>query len=163
MKEKKIQALIAGLLLVTSLCFSGTALAEVNGAAAGNDYHKVIEHYGKVTRDNPNDAEAYCAMGMAYKELGEYQRAIENYEKAISLRPDYAEAYGQMGIAYGGLGDFSKTIDYCEKAIKLQADCAVAYYGIGVVYSNMGEPDKAIDYLEQALASGRIIRGPITI
>lgn len=49
---------------------------------------------------NPDNAEAYYNMGVAYGKLWQYADAIVAYKKAIAINPDYADAYHRMSVIY---------------------------------------------------------------
>jgi len=51
-------------------------------------YEKSVENYEKSLQLNPNNAENWNTMGVAYFNLGKYSDALYSFNKAISLSPD---------------------------------------------------------------------------
>ena len=68
---------------------------------------------------DPEDADAYYNLGIAYDEQGNYTKAIESYEKAIELKPDYADAYINLGNAYNDQGNPELQISNYKEAARL--------------------------------------------
>ena len=68
---------------------------------------------------NPDDANAYINLGIAYGEQNNYTKAIQSYEKAIELKPDYALAYWNRSISKDSVGDKSGVLEYTKKAARL--------------------------------------------
>lgn len=58
---------------------------------------KDVETFKKFIKLNPNDANAYGNLGVAYGKLGKYKEAIKAYKHAIKLEPDFAGAHYNLG------------------------------------------------------------------
>ena len=68
---------------------------------------------------NPDDADAYINLGIAYGKQNNYTKAIQSYEKAIELKPDYALAYWNRSISKDSVGDKSGGLEDTKKAARL--------------------------------------------
>lgn len=98
------------------------------------DYLKVMKTFQQIILDDPNNAEAYYNLGVAYGELGQYQEAIEALEQAIRIDPNEPDAYYNLGIAYSELEQYQEAIKAFKKSIRLRSDCADVHYQLGTVY-----------------------------
>jgi len=99
---------------------------------------------------NPNKAEAYYLLGMAYQEQEIIPKAIEAYEKLLVISPEYKEAHynlGYINLVY--IHDFAKAIMFFNKAISLDPKYTDAYFNRGYSYELSGDLENARkDYLK---------------
>lgn len=61
--------------------------------------NKYLQHYKKLTRENPEDAEGHLGLGITYLELGMYPLALKSFEKVIETAPEVARAYYYCGLS----------------------------------------------------------------
>ena len=87
-----------------------------NNAGDKKEYDKAIECYQKAIEINPDFADAYYNMGIAYRHKENYDKAIECYQKVIEIDPEDADAYNNMGVAYCQKGMKISAADYLYKA-----------------------------------------------
>lgn len=69
-----------------------------NSMLVAGNFEKAVEYYTYVVQKNPNAADAYLGLGMAYKELGRYNEAYNATKQAIKLKPSYYQAYYNLGL-----------------------------------------------------------------
>ena len=74
----------------------------------------------------PDDAGAYCDIGIAYDKWGRPAQAVAAFQKAVSLKPDYFHAYCCMGIAYGKLKQWPSAVAAYKKAIAIDPESRTA-------------------------------------
>ena len=118
---------------------------------AKGSYQKAITYLEKTLQLEPDNAEVYNNLGIAYRKLGHYSKAISALEKAIQLKPNFVEAYSNLGSAYIYFGDYQQAISALEKAIQIDPSFAGTYYNFGFVYTKFGNFQKAAHYLEKAI------------
>ena len=66
--------------------------------------------YDKVTKIQPNHANAHNNLGITLKELGEVQKAKSCYEKAIQINPDFSNAHNNLGYVFYACREFKNAI-----------------------------------------------------
>lgn len=93
-----------------------------------------VDSLQKAVELDPNYAEAYSALGAAYRAMDKYNEAIDACKKAINIVPDVADPYVTMGSAYYMLGKTQEAINACKKAIKLNPQMPEAYLGLANIY-----------------------------
>ena len=70
-----------------------------------------IEVYKQAIRINPDDANAYNNLGIAYGRLSLYKDAIEAYKQAIRIDPDHVYSHYGLGLASFLIGDESSALN----------------------------------------------------
>ena len=67
-------------------------------------YEEALRGYQSALARNPYYVEAYCNIGVIYKNLGVLEAAVSYYEKALSVNPNFKIARNNMAIALTDLG-----------------------------------------------------------
>ena len=88
-------------------------------AGINEEYDKSISFFLRAIELDPDYADAYNNLGIAYYNQGNYTKAIEMWEKTIKLDPDLALAYNNLGIAYYNNSDVNTALIYYKKAARL--------------------------------------------
>ena len=83
------------------------------------EFNDAIRDFKRVVELDPNDAEAYNNIGLAYFKLKHYTQAIRYYSEAINLNPQLAKAYAGRGHAYALLEKPEKARKDLLEAVKL--------------------------------------------
>lgn len=82
-------------------------------------YDDAIVEYKKAIEINPEDADTYFNLGLAYDGKGMQDQEITAYKKAIEINPKYAIAHNNLAVAFYSKGEYSLAIKHCDKAIEL--------------------------------------------
>ncbi|MFH1360023.1 MAG: tetratricopeptide repeat protein [Candidatus Omnitrophota bacterium] len=117
------------------------------------NYSKAIEYYEKAIELDPNNAEAFNKLGLAYKETHMDLAEVAWYFKAaMDIDPKNTEAYVNLARAYYGLGRFDEAIDVCQKALTVNPQDGSAQLSLAWTYLlGKQEPQKAIYYFNKIL------------
>jgi tetratricopeptide (TPR) repeat protein len=118
------------------------------------NWSAALTYFQKATEKNPDYADAWFNLGVAYGELGRWQDEIESYKQAIRIKPDLAnehETHQNLGVAYGKLGRFEDAIEAYKQVIRIKPDDAAAHYDLGVTYAELGRHQDAIEAYKQAI------------
>ena len=84
-------------------------------ALAMGELDQAVLCYRSATELNPNNAEAWQALGMCLVKLEKLEEAIPALETLVSLKPKDQLAYTSLSLAYGRAG---RTLDAEEMAGK---------------------------------------------
>ena len=120
------------------------------------EYDKAIEYYQKAIKINPDDYNAFNAMGSAYGKKVDNDKVITYCQNAIEIKQDYHKAFYNIGTAYRKKGNYNKAIEYYQKAIDISPDKFGAFYNMGNAYGMKGNYDKAIEFFQKAIELGPV-------
>jgi Flp pilus assembly protein TadD len=115
-----------------------------SGATAGSE----AEARRLVERD-PQDAQAWMALGVAQRALGRLEDAESSYRRALGVRPDYAAAHHNLGALLGQLKQVEASLAQLDRAAALGVSGWELHFNRGRALMEMGRFDEA----DAALAS----------
>ena len=143
-----------------SEAWSGMALAYslVSGytmkTSSAEARDKGMEAAGNASRINPDNAEAYMALGWLQATMDwNISAARENMEKAYRLAPHNADVVNLYGDFLSMCGDFEKALQIETQSIALDPLAAVHYSDLAFVMLILNRTDAA---LEPAQTSSRL-------
>jgi len=108
-----------------------------------------IKTYERITKEHPDEKEAYTFLATIYRIAPEVQnlnRAVALYDTLLTLDPLYSEAYNMLAYIYDEQGNFEKSILAANTYISLQPDRPNPYDSRAELYARNGQ-------LEASLAS----------
>jgi tetratricopeptide (TPR) repeat protein len=94
-------------------------------------YQDAIDAYRKV---QPQTAELYNKIGIAYQRMAKDDDAIASYGHATRLDRTFAAPYNNLGTVYFHENDNKKAKGFYKKSIKLNAETAPFWSNLGAVY-----------------------------
>ncbi|MFX0137565.1 MAG: tetratricopeptide repeat protein [Candidatus Hodarchaeota archaeon] len=98
--------------------------------------NKYINNYRQMLKENPEDGELNCAMGICYLDLCLYDLAAQYFGKAIEQIPDHSDVYYYYAIALLkgkrpkvlSLTEIRKIEEYLGAAIQIDDSKSKCYY-----------------------------------
>jgi len=98
--------------------------------------NKYINHYKNLLKENPDDGELNCAIGICYLNLRLYDLAIKYFAKAIEHLPGYGDVYYYYALALLKgrrpkvlpLTEIRKIEEYLNAAIQIDNTKSKYYY-----------------------------------
>jgi cytochrome c-type biogenesis protein CcmI len=121
--------------------------------------------------DNPNDAEAWAALGRAYSLMNKYADAVQAYAKATAQITDSADLWADYADALASVDDTGlsgRPMQLVHKALALNPDHVKALWLAGTEAHNRQDYQAAIKYwqhlqrlLDPAGRDARIIQANI--
>jgi Tfp pilus assembly protein PilF len=103
----------------------------------------------QLVRDNGSDAEAWVALGVAQRRLGDLDAAETAYRRALTLRPDYAVARHNLGSLLGQTRRAEESLAELDRAAALGVSGRELEFNRGRALLELGRLDQA----EGALAA----------
>jgi len=127
--------------------------------ASRDSLERAIALLERATRQDPDYAEAWAALGLAHNLKGSFMslpelqlRAIEHERRAIALDPDLAAARLWLGSAYVGLGRYDEAVPEIREALRLEPDNASAHAWLARAYwIGEGRLDDGVRELEHTI------------
>jgi tetratricopeptide (TPR) repeat protein len=119
---------------------------------------EAAEAFNQALKLDPDLAEAYFRLGLAYEALNkqeeadaEYKKAIASFKKYFETNPDDAEAHYMLGQTYAGLRQYSEAVREYRQAVKLKKDDADIYYDLGEALAKLAQYDEAVTAFTKSL------------
>jgi len=109
-----------------------------------------IEHFTEALRKQPQMAEAFNDLGLAYARKADFNKAIECYRQALAIRPSYAQAHFNFGLALASTGRLDDTIEHYVQAVKISPGYLKAQLYLADALLSKGDYGQAVIYLEIA-------------
>ena len=118
----------------------------------GQDQLEVAINYHKKSIEiNPDYAEGYNNLGIAFQKLGLFEEAVKNYNKTLKLKPNFAPAYNNLGIVFKSLNKLDEALMNAKKAIELDSEYAEAHNNIGAIFQDLDNLEEAHKYYKKAI------------
>ena len=115
-----------------------------------HDFVELKKGMEEIISEEPEFAQGYDWLGMAYIQLKEYEKSIEVYEKSASLSGRLAEILGGPGHAYGIAGKEKKARQILDELINYSLKYYIPPVQIAFVYAGLGDDEKVFELLERA-------------
>ncbi len=120
---------------------------------------EALPHFVAATQMNPEDAQAYMAIGTYDQQHGEPAQAIAQYEKTIALTDDAVQknlwlrstTFARLGSAYRQLGRFDAAQQSFRRALELNPNDGQAWLALGIVTAQAGDNRAAVEAYSQAV------------
>ena len=110
-----------------------------------------IKNYTKALKINPNYAEVYFNLGVAFKDKGHINKAIENYKKALIINPSYTDVHFNLGNSLKNINELNEAIYHYKKALELNPKHLNASINLGAALNKLGYSKDAIINYKTAL------------
>ncbi len=114
-------------------------------------YAEAEQIYRDVLGKSPNDANAWCFLGIALHDQRQYTTAVECYRRALKLNPAFPIALNNLGNSLRYVNCVEEADQCFQKAIDLKPDYLNAYKNRGTLHVWTGEFERGLAYYEQAL------------
>ena len=134
---------------------------------AANRFPDAVKSLTESVRLNPNDAQTYLKLGVAYSSQGQHKEAVAVLKMALQIKREIVDAQGfyHLATAYANLGKHSDALDAFKQALYImRADVADTqstaknapplahvYHGLGAMYYSLQRPNDAIKELKRAI------------
>jgi spermidine synthase len=102
----------------------------------------------KVTKKDPNQAEAHYYLGQTFQALGDMDSAITHYKIATHRNPEHSECLMALAKAYASAQQYPLANLTFKKALPIHSDRFDVLSGIAGTYGKMGEELKQLRTLK---------------
>ncbi|MBK9169143.1 MAG: tetratricopeptide repeat protein [Bryobacterales bacterium] len=130
-----------------SFCSGRTLLFDKRFAEAQDLLEEAI-------RIDPNGAQGYNALGIAYLEQADFTQAIPAFRDAVRLAPHWAYPLHNLALAYTEVGDYQNAIRSYQEAIRLRPTYGYLPYNLGLIYQRLNRRRDAERSYRRAIALG---------
>jgi tetratricopeptide (TPR) repeat protein len=98
----------------------------------------------------PDNPQAYKALGDLYLSEDQYTEAIANYRMAVVQLDDFADAHLGLGRALEAVGHLTEAEEALQRALYHDPDSPVVLYRLGQLYMLKNDTGRARAYYEMA-------------
>ena len=120
-------------------------------AMAASDYPQAIALLEQIVKIQPNSAESYASLGLAYYSMARYDKAAESFRKSVSLNSRLPHTKAFLGMSEAENGHFQESLPLLEKAFATDTDKEIRrMVGLHLEQAYMG--------LEQPLRAGEVVQ-----
>jgi FkbM family methyltransferase len=96
-------------------------------AQKAGDPRTAERFYRQALADHPNDANAWCFLGMALHDQERYLESVAAYEKSLAIQPGAHITHNNLGNTYRLMRQLDKAVECFDKAIRLKPDYIIAF------------------------------------
>jgi len=112
-----------------------------------------ITQFQSLVDTQPQEAEAYYGLGLAYRKMGRLDKSTEVFQKGTTIAPADPDLFNELGIVYFESGKLDLAIETLEAAQSLARQRTDSYedlsgvYYLGRGYQTKGDRAKALPLL----------------
>ncbi len=107
--------------------------------------------YRQVLRQDPNNANAWCYLGIALHDQRGYAGAVEAYRHALRLQPQFPIALNNLGNSLRYLSEYEEADRCFLRAIELKPDYLNAFKNRGTLHVWTGNLELGLSCYQRAL------------
>jgi len=100
---------------------------------------------------NPDGADGYLNLGLAYFNTGQFEAAIQQFQSALLAQPDNVQAHLNLGAAYLRSNRMEEAIQENLAALRIKPDLVNAHFNLGIAYMRSNRIPQAITEYQDAL------------
>ncbi|MDP6040768.1 MAG: tetratricopeptide repeat protein [Candidatus Latescibacteria bacterium] len=116
-------------------------------------YERALSAFGKVLKDNPQNAILHNNIGVTSAKLGDMENALRSLRKSVSLSPTYFSAHvnlGAIAALYNRLEEaeaaYRRALELDPKAHDIRKSVGTLSYQMGAFEKAAADFRKALDY-----------------
>ncbi len=99
------------------------------------------------------DLNAWNALALGYKNIGEFEKAKNIYIKILKIKPNLDYVYSNLANVLYDMGKVKECIEIHKKALSHNPNNVNSINGIGLALSDQGKDNEAISYYKKILSS----------
>ena len=113
---------------------------------------QALTEFSQLVEDQPSNAMAREALGLALREAGKLPEALEAFDKAAKLRTDWPLPYFMGGNTCLQLKLYESAVTHFETAVKLAPRTTRFQFALGLAYTLLNDQERAAKIYEEILA-----------
>lgn len=116
-----------------------------------NDLEAAYEAFSRAVRLDPQSADAWYNLGLAYRALGRSADSEAAYGRAIGLEPGHSLAMFNLANLIYNRGDRTKAAKLYRQAVEADPSFAPARFNLGICLAGQGREAEAAASFEKAV------------
>lgn len=118
-----------------------------------NNFVAAEKMYSAMLREDPQDPQVLCLLGLLSLETGFYQASVDYYHKALRVQDPCADTHLNLGHAYRQLQQWELASEHYGETLRLHPTNEPANIHFAWALFNKGDQLDAIEHLKQAAQS----------
>lgn len=114
-------------------------------------YNDAIEAFNNALGVNPEFAEAYYCLSLAYEFQGNYQKAIENLQIELKYKSKNKTVLNRLAGLLFGTGKFDEALKYAEILIKNHPTDKNGLKNLALIHYNLQNYESAFQFYKKLL------------
>lgn len=110
------------------------------------------DQYLEAIKRNPNDKQAYEALGRLYLQNKNFTDAVEIYEYLTRLDAARDIYFSNLGISYYSVAEYQKAVTAYEKALNINNKIPTRWINLALCFEALEEYTKVVKAITQALS-----------
>lgn len=98
----------------------------------------------QLTKDFPNDAEAFFLSGLVYRNQGNSEKTIMCWERCVELDSNHTKAYHGMGEVALDKGEYEKAVELWQRVLEIDPKLPGVYNSLASALMCMGKAEEAV-------------------
>ncbi len=115
------------------------------------DWQGLLDWCLKRTKSEPENADAWLYLGVAYSCLNRYNDAIEAFRQVVRIDPEHATSWYNLGDAYFFLKRYNDAIDAYRQAVRINPEYARTWYMLGGAYYSLDRYEDALEAFRESV------------
>ncbi len=111
-----------------------------------------IELSHKAIRLDPNIAEPYKSLGLAFGQREWYHKAMDQFSMALRISPNHSAAVSNLGLMHLWTGDPASALPLIRKSLILSPERTIHYFHLASVYDAVGVDSLSERYYRKTIA-----------
>jgi len=115
------------------------------------DYDRALEHFYKVQKRRPGDADANSAIGFIKRRQGKWEESLRHFERAIKVDPrSYQANWDNLGNTLIAMRRYDEAEKYIDRALSMAPGVQSAYLAKAeIAIFRDGDRELAKSYLQE--------------
>jgi tetratricopeptide (TPR) repeat protein len=97
----------------------------------------------QLTKDFPNDAEAFFLLGIVYRNQGNSEKAVMCWERCVELDSNHTKAYHGMGEVAFDKGEYQRAVDLGQRVLEIDPKQPGVYNSLACALMCLGKAEEA--------------------
>jgi len=121
-------------------------------AIARTDYDTAIRTLEQITRQYPDETEAYCQLARLLRGQERVEEAAAILKQAIQNNPNAADLYNAYGFILSAMGHLQESTAAYKQYVTLVPQNPNSHDSLGMIYQQAGQYDDAVSEYNEALS-----------
>lgn len=117
------------------------------------DLQRAQAMYEAVAQQAPENANAWCYLGILHFDRNDFAQSESCYRRAIKIQPTFPIAWSNLANSLSAQGRYDEGVQACHTALEQQPGYQTAMNNLGAIYVRQNRFDEAAELFRKAIAA----------